>query len=80
MDATDRLREYVKRVAVGPKGSKDLTREQAADGLGICLRREASDVRIGAFLLAMRIKRETDDEYRGFLEALRGEASRVRGS
>lgn len=77
MDAADRLRGYIQRVAVGPKGSKDLTEDEAADGLAICLRREASDVRIGAFLLAMRIKRETDDEYRGFLAALREVATCV---
>lgn len=74
MDPSDQLKEYVRRVAVGPKGSKDLTEQEAADGLAIGLRRQASDVRIGAFLLAMRIKRESAAENRGMLAALRAAA------
>jgi len=75
MDVADRLGGYLKRVGVGPTMSKDLSREQARDAMAICLRREASDIRIGAFLLAARLKRETDDENRGFLDALRGAAT-----
>jgi anthranilate phosphoribosyltransferase len=42
-------------------------REQAADLLGQVLRRKVTDLEIGAFCLAMRIKGETPEEMAGFL-------------
>jgi anthranilate phosphoribosyltransferase len=71
------MRAILKRVAVGPQGSRDLDRVEAREALRLCLGREASDVQIGVFLIAERLKRETFEENAGFLDALR-DASVVR--
>lgn len=62
--------QVLARVAVGPEGSRDLSEDEAHDALALCLRREASDVQIACFLLAERLKRETEAENLGFLRAL----------
>ncbi len=65
-----RMREYLQLVATGPELSKSLNQEQAKDAMGIILRRETGAIRSGIFLIAMRMKRETDEENIGILNAL----------
>ncbi len=60
---------YIKEIGRGPRGAKPLNREQAADLFGQVLDGTVSDLEIGAFCLAMRIKSETPDELAGFLDA-----------
>jgi anthranilate phosphoribosyltransferase len=67
----DRMASYVKRIATGPEMSKNLSREEARDGMTLVLRRAVDPVRSGVFLVALRMKRETDDENLGVLAALR---------
>ncbi len=67
----DRMASYLKRIATGPEMSKNLTREEARDGMTLVLRRAVDPVRSGVFLVALRMKRETDDENLGVLAALR---------
>ena len=64
------MRSFLARIAVGPAGSKDLSEDEAREGLALCLTREADDVQIGTFLIAERLKRETEAENHGFLAAL----------
>ena len=63
------ISQYIKEIGRGPRGSKPLTREQAADLFGQVLDGSASDLEVGAFCLAMRIKGETAEEMCGFLDA-----------
>ena len=65
-----RMRRYIQMVATGPELSKSLDRDQARDGVAMILRGEVDAVRAGIFLIALRMKRETDDENIGALEAL----------
>ncbi|GAB3362515.1 MULTISPECIES: DNA-binding protein YbiB [Giesbergeria] len=60
---------YIKEIGRGPRGAKPLTREQAADLFAQVLDGTVSDLEIGAFCLAMRIKSETPQELAGFLDA-----------
>lgn len=60
---------YIKEIGRGPRGAKPLTREQAADLFGQVLDGTVSDLEIGAFCLAMRIKSETPEELAGFVDA-----------
>ena len=60
---------YIKEIGRGPRGAKPLNREQAADLLGQVLDGTASELEVGAFCLAMRIKGETPEELAGFLDA-----------
>lgn len=72
-----RMRSYIQRIATGPELSKPLTREQARDGFEIILNRQVDPVQVAIFLIALRMKRETDDENLGVLDALKDCCRRV---
>lgn len=61
---------YIKEIGRGKDGARSLTREQAADLLGQILDAQVTDLEVGAFCLAMRIKGETPEEMAGFLDAV----------
>ena len=60
---------YIKEIGRGKDGARSLSREQAADLMGQLLDGHISDLEIGAFCLAMRIKGETPAEMAGFIDA-----------
>jgi len=61
------ISQYIKEIGRGARGAKALTRAQAADLFGQVLDGQVTDLEIGAFCLAMRIKGETADEMCGGL-------------
>jgi anthranilate phosphoribosyltransferase len=61
--------KYIKEIGRGKDGARSLTREQAADLFGQVLDGAVTDLEIGGFCLAMRIKGETPQEMAGFLDA-----------
>ena len=61
--------KYIKEIGRGRDGARALSREQASDLFGQVLDGEVTDLEIGAFCLAMRIKGETPQEMAGFLDA-----------
>jgi len=63
------IKHYIKEIGRGKDGAKPLSREQARDLMGQILDERVSDMELGAFCLAMRIKGETDQEMAGFLDA-----------
>ena len=63
------IAHYLKEIGRGSDGARPLSREQAADLMGQLLDGQLSDLEIGAFCLAMRIKGETPEEMSGFLDA-----------
>src|SRR5204862_2057665 len=54
-----------------------LAREQAADLFGQVLDGQVTDLEIGAFCIAMRVKGETPEEMAGFLDATYARLHRV---
>ena len=68
---------YLKEIGRGKDGARALTREQAADLFGQLLDGRVSDLELGAFCLAMRIKGETPEELAGFLDAIGARCARV---
>mgnify|MGYP000234516886 CR=1 FL=1 len=60
---------YIKVIGRGKDGARPLSREQAHELLSQVLDGQVTDLEIGAFCLAMRIKGETPDELIGFLQA-----------
>ncbi|MBS0292783.1 MAG: DNA-binding protein YbiB [Proteobacteria bacterium] len=64
------ISHYIKEIGRGARGAKALERAQAADLFGQVLDGKVSDLEVGAFCVAMRIKGETVDEMCGFLDAL----------
>ena len=69
------MHSILKRIATGPELSKDISREEARAGMRLVLDAQVDPVQAGVFLIALRMKRETDDENCGVLEAIR-EATR----
>lgn len=63
------IAHYIKEIGRGARGAKPLAREQAADLFGQILDGVVTDLEIGAFCLAMRVKGETTPEMAGFLDA-----------
>lgn len=61
--------QYIKEIGRGKDGARALNREQAADLMGQVLDGTVTDLEVGAFCLAMRIKGETPQEMAGFLDA-----------
>jgi anthranilate phosphoribosyltransferase len=65
------MQSILKRIATGPELSKDISREEARAGMRLVLDAKVDPVQAGVFLIALRMKRETDDENLGVLEAIR---------
>jgi anthranilate phosphoribosyltransferase len=74
------ISQYIKEIGRGPRGAKPLTRAQAADLFGQVLDGSVTDLEIGAFCLAMRIKGETAEEMCGFLDATHQRLARLPAS
>lgn len=60
----------IQKVATGPDYSKDLDFEEAYDTMKYILSGQADEVQIAIFFIAIRMKRETDEENRGILQAI----------
>lgn len=64
------MHSIIQRIATGPELSKDITLEEASEGTSAILRGEIDEVQAAIFFIALRMKRETDDENRGVLDAI----------
>ncbi|MDB5875263.1 MAG: anthranilate phosphoribosyltransferase 2 [Ramlibacter sp.] len=71
------ISQYIKEIGRGKQGARSLGREQAADLFGQVLDGTVTDLEIGGFCLAMRIKGETPEEMAGFLDATYARLNRV---
>jgi anthranilate phosphoribosyltransferase len=60
---------YIKEIGRGKEGARSLSRTQAHDLMSQVLDGKATDLEIGAFALAMRIKGESVEELAGFHDA-----------
>ena len=68
---------YLKEIGRGKDGARSLSRAQAADLMGQVLDASVTDLEIGAFCLAMRVKGETPQEMAGFLDAVSQRINRI---
>ena len=64
------MRSIIQRIATGPELSKDISRDEARRGMRLVLDGAVDPVRAAVFLIALRMKRETDDENLGILDAV----------
>jgi anthranilate phosphoribosyltransferase len=74
------IASYLKVIARGKQGARALDRGQAAELFGQVLDGAVTDLEIGAFCIAMRIKGETPQEMAGFLDASYARLHRVPAS
>lgn len=63
--------QYIRILGKGQRGSRDLTREEARDAMGMLLDGRIEEVQLGAFLMLLRHKEESAEEMAGFTEAVR---------
>jgi len=63
------ISQYLKEIGRGKQGARPLSRDQAKDLFSQVLDGAVSDLEIGAFCIAMRVKGETPEEMCGFLDA-----------
>ena len=65
------MRSIIQRIATGPELSKDISREEAHLATRAILTNSVDPVQAGIFFIALRMKRETHDENKGVLDAIR---------
>ena len=73
----DAMRAIIQRIATGPELSKNLTIEETCYGMDQILQGTIDPAQAAIFLIALRMKRETDDENKGILQAIRKNTQRV---
>ena len=71
------ISHYIKSIGRGKDGERPIDRLQAADLMGQVLDEQISDLELGAFCIAMRIKGETSEEMAGFLDATHSRLNKV---
>ena len=71
------ISHHLKDIGRGKEGARALARAQAADLMGQVLDGQVSDLELGAFCLAMRIKGETPEEMAGFLDATHARLNKI---
>lgn len=69
-DAMIAMRSCIQKVATGPEYSKDLSFDEAHQAMKLILADKADPVQTGIFFIALRMKRETDEENKGVLQAI----------
>lgn len=74
------LRTSIQKVATGPEYSKDLSYAEAYAAMQQILAETADPVQIAVFFIALRMKRETNDENKGVLQAIIDNATIVHAS
>ena len=77
INAEQHMRSLLQRIATGPELSKNVTREEARLGMEIVLKGRVNPVQAGLYLIALRMKRETNDEMLGIQQALLEETRRT---
>jgi len=65
------MRSIIQRIATGPELSKDISLQEAHLGMKAILNNEVDPVQAAIFFIALRMKRETWDENKGVLDAIR---------
>ena len=76
-DIDAHMRDMIGRVATGPEYSKDLSFEESRAAMQYILNDVADPVQVGVYLIALRMKRETEEENGGSLQAILDTTDRV---
>ncbi|MHB1950840.1 MAG: anthranilate phosphoribosyltransferase [Acidiferrobacteraceae bacterium] len=71
------MRAVLNRVATGPELSKNLSEPEATAAMNLVLDGRVDPVQAAVFLIALRMKRETDEENLGLLDALRAHTAEL---
>ena len=69
-DLAKTMHSIIQRIATGPELSKDISREESKLGMQAILENAVDPVQAAIYFIALRMKRETMDEFKGVLEAI----------
>ncbi len=64
------MHSIIQRIDTGPELSNDISLDEASKGMQAILNGDVNDVQAAIFFIALRMKRETDDENKGVLDAI----------
>ncbi len=73
-EALEQFKPFLKAFGTGPKGNRDLSKEESHHACKLILEQKIPSEVIGAFLIAWRLKGETVDEMLGALSSLKNDA------
>lgn len=76
-DIQQNMRSIIQRIATGPELSKDISQEEARLGAMAILENQVDPVQAAIFFIALRMKRETREENKGVLDAIRDTTRQV---
>ena len=76
-DSKQVMHSIIQRIATGPDLSKDISLDEARMGMQAILDNAIDPVQAGIFFIALRMKRETMDEFKGILDAILDSTDRV---
>ncbi|MEN8174751.1 MAG: anthranilate phosphoribosyltransferase, partial [Pseudomonadota bacterium] len=65
------MRSVIQRIATGPELSKDISQQEAHIATKAILNNHVDPVQAAIFFIALRMKRETEEENKGVLDAVR---------
>tara|TARA_Y100000590_G_scaffold67399_1_gene73226 strand:- start:5491 stop:6612 length:1122 start_codon:yes stop_codon:yes gene_type:complete len=71
LSSNELMKSVIQRIATGPELSKDISRDEAKLCMTSVLKGEIDETRAAIFLIALRMKRETDDEVLGVHDAIK---------
>ncbi|MBT9566835.1 MAG: anthranilate phosphoribosyltransferase [Thiobacillus sp.] len=71
------MRSIIQRIATGPDLSKNISRTEAHLGTKAIIENAIDPIQVGIYFIALRMKRETQDENRGVLDAVLETTQRV---
>lgn len=63
--------QYVRILGKGKTGTRSLSADEAEAAMGMILRGEVEDEQLGAFMMLLRVKEESQEELCGFVRAVR---------
>ena len=64
------MRESIQKVAVGPDRGRDMSRKEAYSVMQTILSGQADEIQVAVLLIALRMKRESMDEFLGLFDAM----------
>lgn len=72
-----RMQQWIKEVARGKRGSRDLTYEETLEAARTIIKGEATDAQIAAYFIAQRLKTESSDELLAFVHAFQDNCEKI---
>jgi anthranilate phosphoribosyltransferase len=72
-----RMQHWIKEVARGKRGSRDLTYEETLEAARTIISGEATDAQIAAYFIAQRLKTESSDELLAFVHAFQENCKKI---